>query len=131
MSAASALSGWLEWSTSWGAGERSVIGQAVVAPNATTSSASTAPMMRSRPGSVVAAERSRSTPSAQAVRLAGAGAGAADPAPGGCCCGGMLGLGGAALPFGGYVTRPSPMESYVGRKYRCRAGHPHSPCLDL
>ncbi|CAM5242058.1 hypothetical protein STENM327S_01214 [Streptomyces tendae] len=68
MSAAAELSGWLRVSTSSAAAARSFICQAVTVPKATTSTASTAPMMRSRPGSVTAAARSRSTPSAKAVR---------------------------------------------------------------
>ncbi|MFD0069248.1 hypothetical protein [Streptomyces sp. NPDC127574] len=79
-------------------------------------------MIRRRPGSVVAPARSRSTPSAHAVRRGGAAGGAAAAggipwgAPGPACgtggpaCGGTAGVvgaprpGGAALPFGGCVT---------------------------
>ena len=77
-------------------------------------------MTRSRPASVVAAARNRSTLSAQAVRRAGAASGrvgrpceaggpdramAGGTAPGGTA--GMVGgpaPGGAGLPFGVYVT---------------------------
>ncbi|GLP65771.1 hypothetical protein TUSST3_23910 [Streptomyces sp. TUS-ST3] len=71
-------------------------------------------MMRSRPGSVVAAARTWSKPSAKAVRRAGALSGA--EAGGGACgaggpgCGGTAGIvgtpepGGAVLLFGGCVT---------------------------
>lgn len=123
MSAASALSGWLLFSTLSAAADRSVICQAVIEPNATTRKASTAPMMRSRPGSVVAAARNWSTPSAQAVRRGGVGSGPPGPAGTGCAagaaggaatggpgCGGMAGIvggpapGGAEPPFGVYVT---------------------------
>ena len=104
MSAASALSGWLLCSTSSAAAERSVICQAVTAPNATTRRASTAPMMRSRPGSVVAAARSWSTPSAHAVRRGGAGVGRGWSGPaargGGRACGGTAGIVGAGAPGG-------------------------------
>ncbi len=71
MSAASEVSGWLLVRTSSAAAALSVICHAVTAPNVTTSAARTAPMMRRRPGSVVAARRSWSTPSAKAVRRAG------------------------------------------------------------
>src|SRR3954454_19487692 len=101
MSAASELSGWLLCSTSSAAAARSLVGQAVTAPNATTRRARTAPMTRSRPGSVVAAARSRSTPSANAVRR-GAGAGA------GTGAGAVAGRGGAALLDGGCVTVDLP-----------------------
>lgn len=70
-------------------------------------------MMRSRPGSVVAAARSWSTPSANAVRRggppSGAGAGAGDLGTG-AACDGTAGPGpvggavGAALPSGVNVT---------------------------
>ena len=130
MSAASELSGWLLVSTSSAAVARSVICQAVTAPNATTSRASDAPMMRSRPGSVVAAARSWSTPSAKAVRRAGAAAGHGRGTrwrrgPGGPGCGGTAGIvgtpdpGGAVLLFGGCVTLTSPMV-IRRRKYRRR-----------
>ncbi len=68
MSAASEVRGWLLVSTASAAVARSVICHAVTAPNATTRAARSAPMMRRRPGSVVAAWRSWSMPSAKAVR---------------------------------------------------------------
>lgn len=71
MSAAAVLSGWLLCSTSSAAAARSLICQAVTAPNVTTRRARTAPMIRSLPGSVVAAVRTWSTPSANAVRRSG------------------------------------------------------------
>ncbi|KAF2780061.1 hypothetical protein STPH1_4731 [Streptomyces sp. OM5714] len=123
MSAAAELSGWLRVSTSSAAVVRSFICQAVTAPKAITSTASSAPMMRSRPGSVTAAARSRSTPSAKAVRRRAGGDGGgggeggdggADSAPpgrgpgSGAERGGTAGGagtpvpgGGAAPPFGG------------------------------
>ncbi|GGV32502.1 hypothetical protein GCM10010277_17070 [Streptomyces longisporoflavus] len=79
-------------------------------------------MMRSLPGSVVAAARSRSRLSTHAGRRGGAPgtacAGAAEPGP---ACGGTAGMlgaacpGGAALPFGGYVTSTSTSPSVIGR----------------
>lgn len=132
MSAASALRGWLLCRTSSAAAERSDICQAVTAPNATTSNASTAPMMRRRPGSVVAAARTRSTPSAHAVLRAGA-AGSGPCACGGRTCGGTDGIvgaptvpGGAALPFGGLFTRPPPWSSV--RHFRPACGERGRRC---
>ncbi|GGY22485.1 hypothetical protein GCM10010331_66730 [Streptomyces xanthochromogenes] len=75
MEAASALSGWLRLTTSLAAADRSETSQAVIPPKATTSTATTAPMIHRRPGSVVAAARSRSRVSAQARRVPGRGCG--------------------------------------------------------
>lgn len=100
MFAASALSGWLRPTTSWAAEARSATWKAVTAPNTTTSRARTAPMIWSRPGSVVAAARRRSLISAQAPCRAGGGAGG-----GADCAGACVGAGtGAVRTFGGYVT---------------------------
>ncbi len=120
MSAAPALSGWLLCSTSSAAFERSVICQAVTAPNAMTSRARTAPMTRSRPGSVVAAERSRSAPSAKAVRRGGPGGSCGTPhwppppAVARAGASGIVGVAGGAPLCCGCVTRPPPWSS-VGR----------------
>jgi hypothetical protein len=88
---------------------------------------------------VVAAARSRSTPSASAVRRAGAasgvrrGAGAPDLAG----CGGSTGIvgtaepGGAVLLFGGCVTADLPQGHPVAASIAARTDIPHGPSLDL
>src|SRR4051812_38209695 len=131
MSAAAELRGWLLCSTSSAADERSVICQAVTAPNATTSTASRAPMIRSRPGSVVARARNWTTPPAKGVRRGGWGTPGTGPLP--PCDGiagrpeaapdapeapeppGEPGVGGAALLVDVTVTSPMVIRH---RQYR-------------
>src|SRR5215217_8116269 len=103
MSAAAELRGWLLCSTSSAAEDRSVICQAATAPNATTSAASRAPMIRSRPGSVVAAARPRPGCDGMAGRPGAAGGPDAPGLPGSP---GEPGVGGAALLVDVTVTSP-------------------------
>ncbi|GAB2796384.1 hypothetical protein GCM10027091_30490 [Streptomyces daliensis] len=141
MRAASTLSGWLCSTTASAAASRSETSQAVTTPNSTISAASTAPMARSRPGSVVAAARTLCTPSVQALRRlpwgttgaeaeagadAGVGAGAGAAAEAGAEAadgsgkaegeeaGGVTGGGDGGRAPGGCVTSRPPPWSLTG-----------------
>ncbi|CAM5630371.1 hypothetical protein STENM223S_10977 [Streptomyces tendae] len=130
MPAAAELSGWLRVSTSSAALARSFVCQAVTAPKAITSTASSAPMMRSLPGSVTAAARSRSTPSAKAVRRRSGGGGAAAGAPADRCRGTGPERGGTAGGAGTPGPGGGAAPPLVGRVTADPPGHP-SPQVSL